>query len=169
MTQILVLIKVHVNLKYTYMTTVGFRLKQERQRLGMSQDDFSAVCGMKRRAQMSYEHDERSPDAEYLRALAAIGVDIQFVVTGIASTSTLSNDEKELVTGYRGLDIRGKAGVLGMIDGMIDPKQPSSSSIFTNHGEVGQQIAGDNTAPQTFYMGGTKSADDKKAKKKLAK
>jgi transcriptional regulator with XRE-family HTH domain len=98
------------------MTTVGFRLKQERQRLGMSQDDFSAVCGMKRRAQMSYEHDERSPDAEYLRALAEIGVDVQFVVTGIASISTLAKDESELLSGYRGLDIRGKVVALGMIE-----------------------------------------------------
>jgi transcriptional regulator with XRE-family HTH domain len=169
MTQILVLIKVHVNLKNTYMTTVGFRLKQERQRLGMSQDDFSAVCGMKRRAQMSYEHDERSPDAEYLRSLAEIGVDIQFVVTGIASTSTLSKDENELLVTYRSLDVKGKARVLGVAEGISDPEPTSlkktKSHVVFHSATIGQQISGDVTTPQTFSVHGEKKT--KKPKKNL--
>lgn len=166
--QILVLIKVHVNLKNTYMTTVGFRLKQERQRLSMSQDDFSAVCGMKRRAQMSYEHDERSPDAEYLRALAEIGVDIQFVITGIASMSTLSKDENELLVTYRSLDVKGKARVLGVAEGLSDPEpadlKKSKANVVFHDATIGQHIAGDITVPQTFSVYGGKK---KKTKKNL--
>ncbi|MFJ2988641.1 helix-turn-helix domain-containing protein [Collimonas sp. NPDC087041] len=84
----------------------------------MNQDDFAAVGGLKRRAQTLYEQNERSPDAAYLRALAAIGVDVQYVLTGEQAAPTLTQFEKDLLAGYRNLDQRGKAGVLGMINGM---------------------------------------------------
>ena len=54
------------------MRSIGEILKEERQRLGMNQEDFAAVGGLKRRAQTLYEQDERAPDALYLRALAGI-------------------------------------------------------------------------------------------------
>ncbi|MGS0743264.1 helix-turn-helix domain-containing protein [Glaciimonas sp. GG7] len=136
--------------------TVGEALKSERVRLGMNQDDFSSAGGVTKRTQISYEQDERAPDALYLRAVAAIGVDVQYVLTGEQASSALSKDEKELLAGYRGLDIRGKAGVLGMIDGMSDPKQPASSPAFVVHGKVGQQITGGIHAPQTINVGGGK-------------
>ena len=142
----------------------GERLKQERQRLCMNQDDFAEVGGVKKRAQISYEKDERSPDAAYLSALLKIGVDVWYVMTGNASSATLSSDESELLAGYRGLDVRGKAGVLGMIDGMKAPspaktalpKPGAASPTVVFHGKVGQQITGDITAPQTINMANRK-------------
>jgi transcriptional regulator with XRE-family HTH domain len=100
------------------MRSIGEILKEERLRLAMNQDDFAAVGGLKRRAQTLYEQNERSPDAVYLRALAAIGVDVQYILTGEQAASALSQFEKNLLAGYRNLDQRGKAGVLGMINGM---------------------------------------------------
>ena len=100
------------------MRSIGEILKEERLRLAMNQDDFAAVGGLKRRAQTLYEQNERSPDAVYLRALAAIGVDVQYILTGEQAASALSQFEKDLLAGYRNLDQRGKAGVLGMINGM---------------------------------------------------
>lgn len=100
------------------MRSIGEILKEERLRLAMNQDDFAAVGGLKRRAQTLYEQNERSPDAVYLRALAAIGVDVQYILTGEQAASALTQFEKDLLAGYRNLDQRGKAGVLGMINGM---------------------------------------------------
>lgn len=100
------------------MRSIGEILKEERLRLAMNQDDFAAVGGLKRRAQTLYEQNERSPDAMYLRALAAIGVDVQYILTGEQAASALTQFEKDLLAGYRNLDQRGKAGVLGMINGM---------------------------------------------------
>lgn len=148
------------------MSTIGEALKAERLRLGMNQDEFGAAGGVKKRTQISYEQDERSPDAVYLRAISAIGVDVQFILTGDQATASLTQDEKELLTGYRGLDIRGKAGVLGMIDGMsaspaVIPS-PSKSETGTSattvvfHGKVSQQVTGDVTGKQTFNMGSKK-------------
>ena len=141
------------------MSTIGEALKAERLRLGMNQDEFGAAGGVKKRTQISYEQDERSPDAVYLRAISSIGVDVQFILTGDQATASLTQDEKELLTGYRGLDLRGKAGVLGMIDGMsASPAAvPTKSGPHVEfHGKVGHQITGDITGKQTFNMGSSK-------------
>lgn len=50
--------------------------------MGMSQEEFGAVGGVKKVAQSNYETGKRFPDSQYLERLAAAGVDIQFVVTG---------------------------------------------------------------------------------------
>lgn len=138
------------------MSTIGEALKAERLRLGMNQEDFGAAGGVKKRTQISYEQDERSPDAVYLRAISMIGVDVQFILTGEQATASLTQDEKELLTGYRGLDIRGKAGVLGMIDGMSSTSAPApvkSGAHVEFHGKVGHQVTGNITGNQTINMG----------------
>jgi transcriptional regulator with XRE-family HTH domain len=64
------------------MGTLAERLREERGRLGLNQDAMAAAAGMKRSAQIRYEKGERSPDAEYLSAIAELGVAIAYVVTG---------------------------------------------------------------------------------------
>ncbi|WP_244545051.1 helix-turn-helix domain-containing protein [Collimonas sp. OK607] len=139
----------------------GARLKKERQRLGMNQDDFAEVGGVKKRAQISYEKDERSPDAAYLCALLEIGVDVWYVMTGQVSATALTLEESELLASYRNLDVRGKAGVLGLIDGMSTTVKAASGTKFS--GNVSQVVDGDQTvnAPMTFHM------TDKKKKKSI--
>lgn len=139
--------------------TFGERLREERLRLGLTQDAFGAVGGVKKLAQISYEQDKRYPDVGYMIALAAIGVDVGYVMLAKPSAEALAQDESELLAGYRGLDIRGKAGVLGMIDGMstspaAKPETATSKVVF--HGKVGQQITGDITGKQIFNMGSRK-------------
>ncbi len=139
--------------------TFGERLREERARLGLTQDAFGAVGGVKKLAQISYEQDKRYPDAGYLIALAAIGVDVSYVMLGTPSLEALSKDESELLAGYRSMDIRGKAGVLGMIEGMSAapvPRSAQSGPHVEFHRKVGQQIIGDITAPQTINMGSGK-------------
>ncbi|MDR5868113.1 XRE family transcriptional regulator [Halomonas koreensis] len=61
--------------------TIHERLKEERLRLGLSQDEFAALAGVSKRAQANYEKD-RSPQADYLAALDSEGVDTHYVLTG---------------------------------------------------------------------------------------
>lgn len=132
------------------------RLRQERKRLGLSQEKFATLGGVTRDTQMNYESGSRKPDSDYMIALAIVGVDVLYLLTGEYGLSTLSADEKKLLSGYRGLDIRGKAGVLGMIDGMnIAPTRGSTTHVEL-HGSVGQQVTGDIKSPQTFTIGGSK-------------
>lgn len=70
------------------MSNFGERLRQERIRLDMSQEAFGAAGGVKKVAQSNYETGKRYPDGQYLERVSGIGVDIQFVVTGIRSDNS---------------------------------------------------------------------------------
>lgn len=69
-------------LKGVRLSTVGERLREERDRLDLSQTAFAELGGVQKRAQINYEKDERHPDAGYLAAIAAANVDVLYVLTG---------------------------------------------------------------------------------------
>lgn len=135
------------------------RLKEERKRIGLNQEDFAALGGVKKGAQFNYENGSRTPDSDYLTAVAAAGVDVLYLLTGQQTTSALPPDEVELLTGYRKLDIRGKAKILGILEGISETRHDSNLSIGQRHvqtvvhGEIGQQVHGDIVAPQTINVG----------------
>lgn len=62
--------------------SIGARLREERQRLGLNGADFGALASIGQRSLYRYEANERSPDAVFLAALAAHGVDVLYVLTG---------------------------------------------------------------------------------------
>ncbi|OEC35688.1 Transcriptional regulator, contains XRE-family HTH domain [Pseudomonas cuatrocienegasensis] len=85
---------------------IGDRLKEERQRLGLNQSDFAALAGVAKNSQLNYEKGERSPDAAYLAAVAASGVDVLYIVTGKRTpepSDSLSAAEADLLERYREL------------------------------------------------------------------
>ncbi|WP_231892058.1 helix-turn-helix transcriptional regulator [Burkholderia sp. MSMB1589WGS] len=65
------------------------RLREERERLGLSQAKFAAACGIGKTAQYTYEAGERTPDAAYLEAAGRLGVDVWYVVLGERTTSDM--------------------------------------------------------------------------------
>lgn len=83
------------------MNEVGDRLKQERERLGFNQTAFGAIGGVKTLAQHNYEKGTRRPDTDYLAAIAKVGADIQYIVTGDRSAAALPAEENMLLTRYR--------------------------------------------------------------------
>lgn len=64
------------------MNKISKRLREERERLGMNQQNFAELGGVKKLAQFNYEKGDRTPDAEYLCALAEHGVDTNYLITG---------------------------------------------------------------------------------------
>lgn len=64
------------------MVSLGERLREERERLGMSQTQFGDLAQVTKKTQMLYEGDQRSPKADYLTAIASQGIDVQYVLTG---------------------------------------------------------------------------------------
>ena len=113
--------------------SIGARLREERQRLGLSQPALAENGGVLKQAQLNYEKDERVPDARYLAGVAAAGVDVLYVITGQrAGVSSLRDGEATLIEGYRALDARGKAGVMALISGMA----PAGMNAQSNGGHV---------------------------------
>lgn len=86
---------------------VGERLKSERLRLGLSQEIFAERCGVKKLTQYNYEKSKRHPDAGYLIAAKALGVDLNYVITAQRSdeASVLDvvrdEEEAEVLTAFR--------------------------------------------------------------------
>ncbi len=69
------------------MVSLGERLREERERLGLSQTLFGDLAQVTKKTQMLYEGDQRSPKADYLTAIAEQGIDVQYVLTGNRSVS----------------------------------------------------------------------------------
>lgn len=64
------------------MPLFGERLRAERERLGLGQQEMAEKCGVTMRSQRNYEKGERQPDAAYLAAFTAIGGDVLYLLTG---------------------------------------------------------------------------------------
>ena len=89
------------------MDNIGARLREERERLQKTQDDFAALAGVGKRALIHYEKGERMPDAALLAAIAAAGADVLYILTGQRSGTAapavqpLARDEEILLDNYR--------------------------------------------------------------------
>ncbi|MDD4978785.1 MAG: helix-turn-helix transcriptional regulator [Gallionella sp.] len=70
----------------------GGRLKEERQRLGHTQDAFGAGAGVTRLTQSKYEKGESSPNVQYLTAIEEMAVDINYLLTGNKRSDVISTD-----------------------------------------------------------------------------
>jgi len=122
--------------------SINERLREERERLGFNQTDFAGLGDASLRSQIEWEKGKAFPNAKVLAAIAEAGADVQYILTGIRSSTALSPDEQMLIAGYRALDARGKAGVFGVIGGLTQASEPAVSkrgSIII-HGDVGQQF-----------------------------
>ncbi len=81
----------------------GLRLKEERKRLRLIQVKAAELVGVRENAYINYEKPEddpkrREPNLAQLAALAAVGVDALYVVTGQRSSlSALPDLEQEVV------------------------------------------------------------------------
>jgi transcriptional regulator with XRE-family HTH domain len=88
------------------MSGIGARLREERERLGLSQRAFGEIGGVEPNAQGKYESGDRTPKADYLAAVAAKGVDVLYVLTGARTPSpieNLSQVEEWVLGSYRSL------------------------------------------------------------------
>lgn len=120
-------------------SSIGERLKEERERLNLSQMAFGDIGGVKKLAQLRYEKGERMPDASYLCAISKIGADVQFIITGVRSIATLTTDEEELLDRYRQAVFAVKRAVFAA----LSADNPDSESKTINvSGGSGQRIAG---------------------------
>ena len=95
-----------------YRISIGDRLREERDRLALSQEEFAALGSASKRTQAAWEKGDQVPNAEFLALVAGHGVDVLYVVTGqraLPIESTLSTDERELLANYEAADEVGKA------------------------------------------------------------
>lgn len=83
------------------MPNIGERLKEERERLGLSQIALAERCNVTPRSIRNYERGERQPDAAFLNCLSQIGADILYIVAGRREQSLPMDDIDRLTTAIR--------------------------------------------------------------------
>lgn len=72
------------------------RLRDERIRLGLSQQDFATLGGISLRSQSRNENNVADIDVEYFDRLSMHGVDVLYVLTGIRSGVNAENTLNEM-------------------------------------------------------------------------
>ena len=107
------------------LTSIGSRLREERERLGVSQEAFAQSFGVSRRTQIAWEKGEQFPNAEVLSLASALGVDVLYVLTNKRSVpveSTLTPDERALLDNYQHSDEEGKAAARRVLSSLAKQK-----------------------------------------------
>lgn len=97
---------------------IGERLKAERERLELTQPAFAEIAGAKKRTLIDWEKGVSSPTAVQLAALAEMGVDVLFVLTGqrsqpVPATAGLSRRAAALLDNFEHTDEAGKKIIEG--------------------------------------------------------
>lgn len=134
-----------------HKSAIGARLREERERLGMSQTQFAGLGEASKRAQINYEQGDSTPDASYLAAVSRVGVDVQYIITGMRS-SALVGREALLLEGFRKMDEATKERTLAMVYSGTPPAAPTTN---VNATKIDTSI-GTNTAPITITNKGKK-------------
>ncbi|MBB3272950.1 transcriptional regulator with XRE-family HTH domain [Pseudomonas sp. OG7] len=109
------------------MNGFGPRLREERERLGMTQRVFGEIGGVEPNAQGKYESGERTPRVDYLAALSVRGVDALYVLSGIRSPAQLeglSTDESGLLGAFRQLSFDDQAALWHLLGRLSSNGQP---------------------------------------------
>ncbi|WP_369951965.1 XRE family transcriptional regulator [Ralstonia syzygii] len=123
--------------------SIGERLREERERLGFTQPAFAALAETTKKSQIDYEKDLTQPKAGYLAAIAKVGGDVQYIVTGVRSLAALAPDETVLLEGYRGLDQATRKRMLAFMLGGVEPSEkgdkPAAPSSFEGSMQVFHQ------------------------------
>lgn len=114
------------------MSTLGERLKNEREKLGLSQEQLGAIGGVKKLAQFRYESGETFPNAQYLTEVSKVGIDVNYILFGTRANNALTDEEQQLLAAFRAAPPVMRQFMLGGAGNLGENK-------ITIHGNVGQQ------------------------------
>lgn len=106
------------------MIGIGSRLREERERLKLTQRAFGDIGGVEPNAQGKYENGDRAPKADYLAAVAARGVDVLYVLTGRrepVAADQQDPSESQLLTAYRLMPAQAREGLVLLTTAIADP------------------------------------------------
>lgn len=112
------------------MASFGERLKEERKSLDWNQEEMALKIGVTKQTQGLYERDQRTPNAEYLAALAGFGCDVLYVLTGqrTPTAQALSAREACMLENYRALAEEDKAAMQRVSHALAQSAKPNDES-----------------------------------------
>lgn len=124
---------------------INFRLKEERERLGLTQPQLAEVAMSSKRTVIDWEKGVSSPTTVQLAALAEAGADVLYIVAGqrsqgVAEVELLPSDERVLLDSYRRCNPEAKrnliqtaallsAGMAGQVGASMVNNAPGSVQV----------------------------------------
>lgn len=135
------------------MGTFGDRLREERERLGVSQAALGELGGVRKQAQLKYEGNARQPDSAYLGRIARYGVDVLYLLTGqradsnhsrandLPSAPKLSDGDRILLDNFHAAPAQVQAGIKTTLGAFAPATVSHAEKHTTKHvfkGNVGR-------------------------------
>lgn len=101
---------------------LGERLREERDRLGINQNELADIGGVKRNSQGNYERGRQNPDTAYLLAIAKAGIDVMYVLFGQrdGAMDAQTEAETEVMCSFRSLSPADQAVVRRVATGLAE-------------------------------------------------
>lgn len=123
--------------------SVGDRLKEERNRLRLSQEAMGMACGVTKRTQIHYEKDEVGASAAYLALAHDLGIDVAYVLVG--KHERLAPADAELLDAWRAAPAPARAAAMTALTGGVSHASTLGAAPRTqfNDTSIGQQFSGD--------------------------
>lgn len=123
--------------------SVGLRLKEERKRLGLTQEAMGVACGVTKRTQIFYETDSVGASAAYLAAAHELGADVAYLLTG--KRERLSPEDRELLDTWRAAKPAARAAAIASLAKSAAQGSAAAAAPRTqfNDATIGQQFSGD--------------------------
>jgi len=126
------------------MSSIGSRLRDQRERLGYNQSDFAERAGTTRKTQFNYETDARRPDADYLAVLATIGVDVLYILTGQLPVdrdeAVQTSEEAAMLKYFRAAEPAVRRAAMGALLSAVPTSAASGGMNMSNLGDGNVQI-----------------------------
>lgn len=133
---------------------IGERLREERERLGLSQPVFAAHAGTTKQTLFSWESGKTAPNAQQLAALASAGVDVMFVLSGTRAQPPLQAAEAALLQSYRSCDAAAQVSLLqtaALLAAGVEVSPAVQTAPVARVGNISSQGSGN---VQVGYAGG---------------
>ncbi|SFU85657.1 Helix-turn-helix domain-containing protein [Paenacidovorax caeni] len=127
---------------------IGERLREERERLGLSQPKFAELAGTTKQTLFSWESGRTAPDGFQMAAFSAAGVDVLYVLTGERSGAHPAHDaaEQVLLDSYRRCSAQARQHLIqtaALLAAGLPPAPAKKSAAAAGSGG-GQSVVGDN-------------------------
>lgn len=103
------------------MSSIGWNIKDLRERRGMSQEELADKIGKTRSAVSQYESGKIVPRMGVIEDLASVfGVTKDVIINGFTHEVTTSADERELLGIFAKMDEKKRAALLGVARAMLE-------------------------------------------------
>ena len=108
----------------TNKSDIGARLREQRDGLGITQEELAERLGKTRNTIGAWERGDQYPSGEFYASAPGWGFDVLYILTGspVASVSGVVNEqEAALLDNYRAADERGRAAARAVLTALAEP------------------------------------------------